>query len=323
MEYCLDDLSNPLEVHAMNKVAVVIPSYEDSTRLRRCLLSIEKHLAAIDHEVVVVDNASEKPEVIRLLSELETDTNVRVVRNSANLGFAKAVNRGIAVLKSHSRSVDFVLVLNQDASLMDAHIHTALDLMDQNPRIGLCGPRLHNGDETLQNSFYAFPSPIKKIAQLLGLKKVGSIVKNTGLSPRLVLLPSFASYYLWNYSKSTAPIEVPWITGACLLIRKKAFDGLSGFDEHIWMYAEDMDFCFRAREMGWASVFFPDWHVCHYGGKPPALISEDRIRLYHGSLSYFYAKHFRGVKKTCMLVLNKLEETKSLKSWRDANRQDD
>ena len=186
----------------MNKVAVVIPSYEGSTFLSQCLHSLEKYLCAVNHEVVVVDNASEKPEVVQLLSELERDNKVRVVRNSTNQGFAKAVNRGIAELNKHHKSVDFLLVLNQDASLMDTHIHTALDLMDRNPKIGLCGPRLHNGDGTVQNSFYAFPSPIKKIAQLLGMKKLGSLIRNSGLPSWLFLLPSFASYYLRNYTDS-------------------------------------------------------------------------------------------------------------------------
>jgi GT2 family glycosyltransferase len=316
----VNDEGGRLKEHAVQKIAVVIPSYEDSTFLSRCLHSIGEHLNAIDYEVIVVDNASEKPDVIRLLSELERDNTVRVVRNSANQGFARAVNRGIAELSEDSKDVGFVLVLNQDASLMDTHIRAALDLMDRNPKIGLCGPRLYNGDGTVQNSFYTFPSLAKKIAQLLGMKKLGSLIRNSGLSPRLFLLPSFASYYLWNYKDSLTPIEVPWITGACLLIRKKTFDGLSGFDENFWMYAEDMDLCLRAREMGWTSVFCPDWHVCHHGGKPSVLISEERIRVYHGSLSYFYAKHFRGAKKKCMMILNRLEETRSLKSWRGAHR---
>lgn len=318
----MNDESENLKESTVYNVAVVIPSYEDSTFLRHCLDSLEKHLFAVKHEVVVVDNASEKPEVIQLLSELEGEGKVLVVRNSANQGFAKAVNRGIAELSKNSEGIDFFLVLNQDASLMDARIHTALDLMDRNPKIGLCGPRLHNGDGTVQNSFYAFPSPLKKIAQLLGMKKLESFIRNTGLSPRLFLFPSFASTYLWNYEKSMTPIEVPWITGACLLIRKKVFEGLSGFDENIWMYAEDMDLCFRAREMGWTSVYCPEWHVCHHGGKPSSLISEERIRVYHDSLAYFYSKHFRGAKKKCMLFLNRLEERKDLKFWREANRED-
>ncbi len=306
----------------MKKIAVVIPSYEDYKFLNHCLHSLREHLSAINYKVVVVDNASKKPEVVRLLAELETNKNVFVVRNSANLGFSKAVNQGIAAMNKTSKDIDFFLILNQDTSLMDDNIHTALDLMDQSPRVGLCGPRLHNGNGTVQNSFYAFPSPTKKIAQLVGMKKLGSLFRKVNLSPDLFFLPAFAANYLWNYKKSMGPIEVPWITGACLLIRKKAFDEVSGFDENIWLYAEDMDLCFRAREMGWTSVFCPDWHVCHHGGKPSEVLSEERLRVYHDSLSYFYSKHFHGARKKCMLILNKLEETKASKSGRNANRKD-
>ena len=184
---------------------------------------------------------------------------------------------------------------------MDDHIHSALDLMDRNPRIGLCGPRLYNGDGTVQNSFYAYPTPMKKMAQLVGMKKLGSLFRKINLSPGFFFFPSFAAYYLWNYKKFMAPIEVPWITGACLLIRKNTFDEVSGFDENIWMYAEDMDLCFRSRQMGWTIVFCPDWHVSHDGGKPAALLSKEIKKAYYDSLSYFYTKHFRGVKKKCML----------------------
>jgi len=255
-----------------------------------------------------------------LLKELETNQNILVVKNSTNLGFSKAVNRGIAALNEGSKDIESFLVLNQDSSLMDDHIHTALDLMDENPRVGLCGPRLHNGDGTVQNSFYAYPSPAKKMAQLVGLKKLGSLIRKVDLSPRLFFFPSFASYYLWNYQKFTQPIEVPWITGACLLIRKTAFESLSGFDENIWMYAEDMDLCLRARQMDWSVVFCPDWHVLHQGGKSSDMLSPELLRVFYDSLSYFYSKHFYGVKKKCMLFLNQLEETKALRSASKASR---
>lgn len=306
----------------MNNIAVIIPSHENPAFLRQCLQSLRKHLSGTRYEIAVVDNASREEGVVRLLDELSLEQNISVIRNSANLGYSRAVNQGIAILNQRSTDIEAYLVLNQDSQLMDDHIYVALDLMEKDSRIGLCGPRLHNGDGSVQNSFYAFPSPMKKIAQLAGMKKLGAAVRKTNFLARLFFFPSFASYYLRNYTTVMHPIEVPWITGACLLIRREALDEISGFDDNIWMYAEDMDFCFRARARGWTVVFCPDWHVCHYGGKPAYLLSDERLHAYFESLSYFYVKHLHGVKKKCMLVLNKLEKAKTLRLGRETDRND-
>ncbi|MFC2163906.1 glycosyltransferase family 2 protein [Acidobacteriota bacterium] len=306
----------------MKKIAVVVPSYEDNNFLIQCMRTLWEFMGEIEYEIVIVDNASKKPDVVLLLDELETNKNVLVVRNRANLGFARAVNQGIAVLNKTSIDFDFFLVLNQDSSLMDLTIHAALDLMDQNQGIGLCGPRLYNSDGTIQNSFYSFPSPVKILAQLAGMKKLNPLFRKGSLFSAPFFLPSFAANYLSNYKESMEPIEVPWITGACLLIRKKVLDSILGFDENIWMYAEDMDFCFRVRKMGWAIVYCPDWHVYHHGWKPVSLLSKELLKAYYDSLNYFYSKHFHGVKKKCMLFLNKLEKTKALKSRRRAGGHD-
>lgn len=300
-------MSNP-------KIGVVIPGHENSLLLKECVLSVLKNMEALTFTMIIVDNASTDPRVHALLDELETHREIVIIRNSENKGFSKAVNQGVFALTRACDGLDYFLVLNQDARLLDAKIAAALELMARNPGIGICGPRLHNDDGTIQNSFYAFPTPGKIISQLLGLKKIGARLSKIKNGPRLDLLPFFASQYLLNFRELRNPRDVPWITGACLIIRRQTYRDLSGFDENMWMYAEEMDFCLRAKLMGWRIVIFPNWHVLHHGEKTASSLSQSLAGVYYDSMAYVYDKHYRGVVKRVMLLLNKLERAKTVRA---------
>jgi len=290
----------------MARLGIIIPSYNDSSRLESGIRSILQLIKYADFQIVIVDNASEKQSVKDYLQKLNGDKNIHVIRNDKNLGYAKAVNQGISFLRSNGNP-QFVIVMNQDIQILTDNLEEILGIMEKEDRWGICGPRLFNADGTIQNSGYAFPSIHKKIAQFFGLQKLGFTVLK--FFPRSIpaLIPRFASSFLMNYADVNDPIEIPWLQGAFLIIKGAVFEDTMGFDENFRFYAEDMDFCKRAKDKGWKSYCFPELHVLHSGGYKPEERSRELTEIYFESLLYYYTKHFRGIRQKIMLFLNAIE----------------
>jgi GT2 family glycosyltransferase len=295
----------------MYETAIVIPSYNQSEYLLDCIESIIKKVKKGSFLIVIVDDASNDAKVDELLEQMQKEQHIHVIRNECNLGFSKSVNRGILFAISTSQTIKYFVVLNQDVRLVNDVVGDAIDFMRDKTKIGICGPRLFNADRTIQNSFYSYPSIIKKLAQLMKLKKLGSWFWSAKhLHSWSCIIPDFARIYLKNMDHLQHPIEVPWLCGACLIIKKELFDSIEGFDDNFRMYAEDMDFCRRAREKGWGTYYLPGCHLIHYGkGKPTRDLREILI-VYHDSMEYYYRKHHRGWEQRILLILNRIEQWK-------------
>jgi hypothetical protein len=235
-------------------VDIVIVNWNAGRYLLRCLESIEQ----IDDSdadvttVVVVDNASTDDSLARL------DTlalPLKVLRNSENRGFAAACNQGAA--GSHA---DYVLFLNPDTQLSEQSLATAVRFMqsEKATRVGICGGHMTEEDDSPGNSCSRFPSLRCAFAKMIGLN---------------LLLPR------WFPSQELSPAEtvlsrpVDQVIGAFFLVRRSLLSRLGGFDERYFLYYEDVDFSFRASQLGYSSYFLANVHVYHKGN-----VSSDQVR---------------------------------------------
>jgi GT2 family glycosyltransferase len=260
------------------ELSVVIVNYETGGLLGECLDSLRRFADGVALEVLVVDNASRDAS----LGALARFPEVQLLANRENVGFARAVNQALEAAQGR-----YVLLLNPDCRLVAPVFAELIAFADARPDAAVVGPRLANPDGTLQTSAYRFPTLVQALGTVLGLKRLVPVA----------FLRARASGWLGRYfgqlDPHTTPGAVDLVTGACMLIRREALRRLGGFDPRFFLYFEEKDFCYRARQAGWAVYFDPAAVVVHHiGGSSrgdPATTVVERCR----SMRQFYDKHYR------------------------------
>jgi GT2 family glycosyltransferase len=222
-------------------VAVAVVSWNTRQLLVACLDSLGAEVAAGRAEVWVVDNASTDGSA---QAARERAPWANVLEPGENLGFGRAVN--LAAARS---SAPWLLCANADVALEPGALTALLATGEREARVGAVAPRLVLPDGTTQHSVYPLPT----IGFALGF--------NLGL-PRLI--PGLGNRWcLEGRWDPLRPRTVPWAIGACLLLRRSAFDAVGGFDGRQWMYAEDLDVGWRLDAAGWRTRYEPAARVGH------------------------------------------------------------
>ncbi len=224
-------------------VAVAVISWNTRELLLRCLRSLAMEVDAGRAEVWVVDNGSAdgSAEAVR-----EQAPWAHLVQTGANLGFGAAVN-----LVARRSASPWLACANADVALEPGALE-ALLRSGESPRVGCVAPRLLLEDGSTQHSVYPLPTVPFTLTFNLGLHRVIPRLGN-----RLCLE---------GYWSSDRPRAVPWAIGAFLLLRRRAFELVGGFDERQWMYAEDLDLGWRLHDGGWITRYEPDARVRHAAG---------------------------------------------------------
>jgi N-acetylglucosaminyl-diphospho-decaprenol L-rhamnosyltransferase len=245
----------------------VVVTYNALPHVERCLDSLGAY------ETVVVDHGSTDG-TLELVGE--RFPRVRVVEQE-NRGLGAGWNRGL-----RETAGPFVLVLNADAWLVDDAAERLVAFAEEHERAGFVAPRLLNPDGTLQPSVRAFPTPWRLATEYLFLRK---------LAPRSRALNAF---YGAGFRHDEAR-EIDFAKAAGFLLRRTAFEEVGPFDEEFFLFSEETDWCYRAREAGWQSFFYPGAEVVHVGGaswrRESATLFREQVR---GHLR-FLTKH-RGLR---------------------------
>jgi GT2 family glycosyltransferase len=249
--------------------AVLIVNYRTYDALNRCLTSLAPHLAAGD-EVIVVDYESDPR---RLARAVEGSVSVVTLPRADNRGFAAGVNLAVA----QSRA-PFLLLLNPDTIVEGPVIRMLESWLTSHPDAGVAGPRVLNADGTVQPTARRFPG----VTTLLG-------GRTTWLTRRFP--KNWLSKRNLLGQDANAPVEVDWLSGACLMTRRDVFDKVGGFDESFFLYWEDADYCRRVAEAGLRSVYVPTAPVRHVGGASGQHDPANAIRAFHASAFRLYWKH--------------------------------
>ncbi len=262
---------------------IIIVNWNGGELLRRCLES----LAAVHRDgfslarVVVVDNASAD----RSADGLDgLDLPLEVIRNRSNIGFAAACNQG-----ARSGTSDYLLFLNPDTRLCEDSLSKPLAFMEQadNQRVGIVGIQLVDDAGIVCRSCARLPTPRRFFIRMLGLDR---------LFPNL-----FPSHFMtdWDHGENR---EVDHVMGAFFLVRRSLFEKLNGFDERFFVYLEDVDFSFRARQTGWRSYYLADARAYHKGGGTSKQVSATRLHYSLQSRIQYGYKHFTWWSATALML---------------------
>jgi GT2 family glycosyltransferase len=225
----------------MADVTVAIVSWNTRDLLRRCLESFATEVDSGCCEVWVVDNASDDGSAEMVREEFPW---VRLEASGENLGFGPAIN-----LVANRTQTPWIGIANADIALQPGAIDALLDAAASDPGAGAIAPRLILPDGSTQHSVFAFPTIGSTLVVASG---AGRLVKPLG--ERNLLLGMF---------DAERPRRVPWAIAAFLLVRREAWEAIGGFDEHQWMYAEDLDIGWRLHKAGWATRYEPRARVEH------------------------------------------------------------
>jgi GT2 family glycosyltransferase len=227
------------------ELSIIIVNWNSREYVRKCIRSIYSNLGDVTFEIIVIDSGSGDGCEEMLRSEF---AGVHFVQSRDNLGFAGANN-----LAAASARGDYLLFLNPDTEVLGAAIETMLSAAKTLPGAGAVGCRLLNSDGTLQTScVQAFPTIL---GQLLNAEALRRLVPTASLWGMNAL-----------FEPTDEPKQVEMISGACLMMRRTVFEQLGGFSTDYFMYAEDMDLCYRAQKHGFPSYLVPHAEVLHHGG---------------------------------------------------------
>jgi GT2 family glycosyltransferase len=257
---------------AMNPFCtIIIVSYNCRDALRECLgkLTTLKDMLPI----IVVDNASADGSAEMVAHDFPS---IQLIRNARNRGFAAACNQGIAA-SDHP----FVLLLNPDTLITETALQGLLDVIDAQPDVGACGPRILNPDGSPQASVRKFPTLRALACDELGLSTAFPRVR-----------------WLTGYRLSSWPLEttrdVDQLGGSCLMLRRAALDQTGVMDERFFMYFEEVDLCRRLWNAGWRILYVYDVTIIHAGGQSSKTDWDNSMRHRYRSLFSFYRKYHAG-----------------------------
>lgn len=224
-------------------ISIVVVSYNTSELLvpmRRAVLASTGNLSL---QTIVIDNASRDESVTTLEREFNDAT---LICNKTNVGFGRANNQALPLATGR-----YILLLNTDAFVAPDTLAATVRYMDEHPDCGVLGTRLVGSDGELQPVCRNFPNPWNVFLHRSGL---------TRFFPKTKMVDEL-------FPNDGVPRECDWVVGCYLLVRKSVIEQCGLFDPRYFLYFEEIDFCKRAKHMGWKVIHFPTTTVVHIGGE--------------------------------------------------------
>ncbi|MBW4644601.1 MAG: glycosyltransferase family 2 protein [Goleter apudmare HA4340-LM2] len=247
-------------------ISIILVNYNGAEVLPDCLSSIEKYIDTLTCEIILVDNASTDGS-LELVKE--NYPQIRLIKNSKNLGFGAGNNAGARIAYG-----EFLFLLNTDTVLTSNILLHLIDLIQADTKIGIIGPKLLNPDGSLQISV----SPALGIKGEYQARQIHQAYQNVS---NLNLIEQ----------KFQEIQEVDIVVGAAFFIRSSLFQELGGFDENFFMYFEESDLCQRAQYLGYKIIYTPYVSLIHLRGYSIQKVANAMVVEYRRSQIYYYQKH--------------------------------
>lgn len=268
----------------MAVVDIIIVNWNSDIQLKSCLEAIERtqKTGFTLNRIVIVDNASSDASLSYIK---EFTLPITLIKNSQNLGFAKACNQG-----AKSSQADYLLFLNPDTVLFSNSLSAPIQFMEvpTNRSIGIVGIQMVNEYGSPMLSAARFPTFRIMFGKITGLAYLFKSV--------------FPSHHLSSTELTHSQI-IDQVIGAYFLIRRELFFQCNGFDERFFMYFEEVDLSLRAKQIGFASYFLSEISAFHKGGGSSS--KAQTMRLYYLLRSRFlYAfKHYTTLQTYVIIFL--------------------
>jgi len=256
---------------AATRAAAVVVNYESGPTLACCVADLD---AVGVRELVVVDNGSGDGS---LSAALDAVPGLEVIVPGRNLGYGAAANRGVA-----ATTAPYVLVCNSDLEVPVDAVAALVTALDSDSGIALAGPLVWTPTGERYPSARRFPTFVDAAGHaLLGL-----------FAPDNRFTRSYQRSELDALVVEVTPVD--WVSGACFLVRRTAFEAVGGFDESYFMYLEDVDLCWRLGRAGWSVVYAPGAEVTHLQGRSTDRHPYRMILEHHRSLLRFASRSSTG-----------------------------
>jgi N-acetylglucosaminyl-diphospho-decaprenol L-rhamnosyltransferase len=260
-------------------LSIIIVNWNTRQHLLECLESIFANPTSAEFEVVVVDNASTDGSAEAVAG---TYPQVKLIRSSENMGFARANNRAVAITASQ-----YWLLLNPDTLVHAAAIDRLLQYLAEHSYVAAVGPMLLNPDGSGQLSIWRRPTLFREWWRLFHLDRL---------------------YPLSEYPPSTLTSQrarrVDILHGACLLLRCNVVQAMGLFDEDYFVFSEEIDLCDRLGRAGWELHWVPEAVVTHKGSQSTRQVADAMfIELYRNKINFFRKRRGRLAALLYKLIL--------------------
>jgi len=253
-------------------LSIIIVNWNTKDHLRDCLRSVYGSKGDFTFRTVVVDNCSHDDSCAMVRDEFP---EVDLVEGEINGGYAYANNLG---LRRHQAR--HYLLLNADTVLPPDALKAMIEFMDAHPEVGMAGPKLIMGDGNLDLACRrSFPTPENSFYKLFGLSR---------------LFPNSRRFGQYNltYLDPDETAEVDSVVGAFLMVRREVVEQVGGLDEEYFMYAEDLDWALRAKQLGWKVYYYPEVTVLHYKRQSSKQNKGKSHYEFWRAMYIFYRKHY-------------------------------
>jgi N-acetylglucosaminyl-diphospho-decaprenol L-rhamnosyltransferase len=240
-------------------VAVVIVSYRTAELASRSIRSLEKERSEINIRVLVVDNDSgDYPQIAQAIERNDWSSWVTVIKAPRNGGFAYGNNFGIRHLYA-VRVPDYIYLLNPDAEVRSGGIAMLARFLQKYRRAGIAGSEIFNVDGSAWSTAFRFPSMLSELEGALEMRAGSWLLSRYSVAMRM----------------GSRPQQVDWISGASMMIRPAVIATIGSLDENFFLYFEETDFCFRARQAGFETWYVPSSQVMHIRGQSTGVTDLD------------------------------------------------
>lgn len=259
----------------MNKMEslldIIIVNYRSTDFLFNSLKSLYNTIQDIPIQIFVQNN--DEKDGLECVKSMFPD--VVFSRNRYNMGFAKAINQALRQTRA-----PYIMLINPDTVVKSGFFDSILEYMNKHRDVGIVGPKILSDDGTVQGSARSFPNML------------------TAFFGRSSLLTKWFPNNRFSRANmltcecdGQSPMEVDWVSGACLVVRRQALEEVGLLDERFFMYWEDVDWCKRMWQKGWKIVYYPKAAILHYVGGSSEKSVYHSVLEFHRSAYYFSGKH--------------------------------
>ena len=270
-------------------VSVIIINYKTPDLVIDCVRSIKEKTEDISYEIIVIDNASADGSVEVMRRELRED--VTLIEPEINLGFGKANNLGVKQAKGK-----YVFLLNSDTVLINNAIKILYDYMEQSPKAGIVGGNLYSVDLKENSSFCMSFDDIESLKKQAGWMNIIMEIVSRMFRQKFYNEEQKRKHaYKNTFNHSDEPMEVGYIFGSDMMLPRKLYDQMRGFDPEFFMYAEEEELSWRIHQAGYKIVNVPMAKIIHLDGgtfkRDQSFNSRQFIMRMTGAMIY-YKKRF-------------------------------
>ncbi len=224
-------------------VSICIVNWNTKELLANCIKSLQDKTLGVSYEVIIVDNNSNDGSAAMVRQRFP---HCKLVESKENLGFSRGNNCGLQNAKGK-----YIFFLNPDTVLATNAVHGMFQYMESNQDVGAVGCKLLNQDRSIQfTCARTYPTLFNQFCELMMLNRI---------LPKSKMF-STVELNFWDHRSSR---DIDCLSGACIFARRDIINTIKGFDEKIFMYAEDVDLCYRIRKEGWKLHYLSTEEIYH------------------------------------------------------------